>query len=85
MTNEEKAKEIADFLYFKLNHIDYNTLKRELLEMAQWKDEQLANCIERLEKDYIKNSGKGLLSNEEIAAKLATLRRIKEEMKGGEK
>lgn len=48
MTNEEKTKEIADFLYFKLNHIDYNTLKRELLAMAQWKDEQFKKFLREI-------------------------------------
>ena len=40
MTNEEKTKELADFLYFKLSHIDYGTLTEKLLEMAEWKDEK---------------------------------------------
>ncbi len=41
MTDAEKAKEIADFLYYKLSHIDYSTLKRELLEMARFAEEQM--------------------------------------------
>lgn len=40
MTNEDKAKELADFLYFKLSHIDYGTLHKKFLEMAEWKDGQ---------------------------------------------
>ena len=87
MNNEEKALKIAVGTVSERTRNHPSNLphiiivKDACIEMAQWKDEQLANCIERLEKEYIKNSGKGLLSNEEIAAKLATLKRIEEEMK----
>jgi hypothetical protein len=81
----EKAKEIAndDTLYGE--DPDNNSIVEECyiaeLSMARWKNEQLSKCLENLEKEYIKNSGKGLYDNNEIAAKLATLKRIEEEIK----
>ena len=83
MTNDEEAREIMETFaeVYGVNIERDSHIYSACKQMAQWKDEQLANCIECLEKEYIKNSGKGLLSNEEIAAKLATLKRIKEEMK----
>lgn len=85
MKNEEKARKLA---IQSTRDVDcngnetYNAfVEAALLEMAQWKDEQLSKCLENLEKEYIRNSGKGLYDNEELAAKLATLKRIEEEMK----
>ena len=83
MNDLEKAKEIA--VKWKAKGLPYNAIYDSCLEIARWKDEQLSKCLENLEKEYIRNSGKGLYDNNEIAAKLATLKRIEEEMKGGEK
>lgn len=47
MTNEEKTKELADFLYFKLSYIDYGTLTEKFLEMAKWKEQQLDEAIDK--------------------------------------
>ncbi len=88
MTNEEKAQSIVCFHCNQQSCDGPQTVKscpknkevNNLLEMAQWKDEQLSKCLENLEKEYIRNSGKGLYNNNEIAAKLATLKRIEEEM-----
>jgi len=55
MTNEEKTKELADFLYFKLSHIDYNTLTKKFLEMAEWKDQQFQTAINKTMKYLEKN------------------------------
>lgn len=81
MNNEEKAQEICE--KNKQFHVECSSLECYLsaLEMAKWKDEQLSKCLENLEKEYIRNSGKGLYDNNVIAAKLATLKRIEEEMK----
>lgn len=51
MTNEEKTKELADFLYFKLSHIDYGTLTEKFLEMAEWKDSQYPHWNSQDEND----------------------------------
>lgn len=48
------------------------------LEMAQWKDEQLAKCLERLKEEYLHDCS---FDVDECIAKLATLQRIEEEMK----
>lgn len=42
MTDKDKVKEIADFLYFTLSHIDYNTLTEKLLELAEWKNKRFS-------------------------------------------
>lgn len=51
MSNEEKTKELADFLYFKLSHIDYGTLTKKFLEMAAWKEQQMIERITKLLKE----------------------------------
>ena len=94
MNNEEKARELSKKFarqYHANNwpecsddesfHYSNEEIKNACLEMAQWKDEQLSKCLKNLKKEYIRNSGKGLYDNNVIAAKLATLRRIEEEMK----
>lgn len=81
MNNKEKAKEIAENSKQYFYHDEYECGLACALRMAQWKDEQLSKCLENLEKEYIRNSGKGLYDNNEIAARLATLKRIEEEMK----
>ena len=81
MTQEEKALEIQHNDPYCVWNGGCPNVRRGAIQMAQWKDEQLSKYLENLEKEYIRNSGKGLLSNEEIAAKLATLKRIEEEMK----
>ena len=94
MNNEEKSKKIAmpcpacPCIWTKEKMYNQEYCKdcvaqdrfTGAMEMAQWKDEQLSKCLENLEKEYIRNSGKGLYDNNEIAAKLATLKRIEEEM-----
>lgn len=81
MTNEEKAQEISE--KNRRYHLVCSSLDCFLsaMDMAKWKDDKLKNIIDKLKDEYIKNSGKGLYSNEEVAAKLATLKRIEEEMK----
>lgn len=59
MTNEEKTKELADFLYFKLSHIDYGTLTEKLLEMAEWKDEKFDAILLCVKNSFEKHNIKG--------------------------
>ena len=58
MTDKSKAKELADFLYFSLSHIDYDTLTKKLLEMAQWKkQETIGRAEEWLKKNTVTTPG----------------------------
>lgn len=60
MTNEEKTKELADFLYFKLSHIDYGTLTEKLLEMAEWKDDKFYTILACIQYSFEKQQFKGV-------------------------
>lgn len=45
MTNEEKAKHIADVIFEHSNETFYNMAVKSALQMARWKDEQAKETV----------------------------------------
>ena len=58
MTNEEKAKHIADVIFERSdNETFYNMAVKSAIEMAKWKDEEYAKMIESLQRKLMAEEG----------------------------
>lgn len=57
MTNEEKAKAIADFLSIDVETLHKKSCYLGAREMAKWKDEEYAKTIESLQRKLMVEEG----------------------------